>query len=202
LRILQIYTRGQIPVLIDPEAVAIQNLHPTVVIDARMKKQPVELIRSPVKLIIGLGPGFSTGENCHAVNETKRGHRLGRVIWQGSSEPDTGVPDSVGEHRAERVLRSPAEGMLKPFAEICDHLEAGQLICEVGGQPVNAPFRGVLRGLIHPSVSLTPGMKIGDLDPRDDPQYCTLVSDKSLAIAGGVIEAILSRPELRKSLWV
>jgi len=201
LRILQIYTRGQIPVLVDPEAVAIQNLHPTVVIDAQMKKQPVELIRSPVKLIIGLGPGFTVGENCHAVVETKRGHMLGRVIWQGSSEPDTGIPNSVGDHQAERVLRSPAGGTLKLFTEICDHLEEGQLIGEVSGQPVKAPFRGVLRGLIHPSVELAPGMKIGDVDPRDDPRYCTLVSDKSLAIAGGVIEAILSRPELRKSLW-
>jgi len=202
LRILQVYTRGQVPVLVDHEAVAIQNLHPTVVIDARMLKRPAELIRSPVKLIIGLGPGFTVGENCHTVIETKRGHMLGRVIWQGSSEPDTGVPDSVGDYRSERVLRSPAEGVLNPAVVIGDHLEGGQLICDVAGVPVIAPFRGVLRGLIHNSVRLTPGMKIGDVDPRDDPRHCALVSDKSLAIAGGVIEAMLSRPELRKSLWV
>ena len=55
-----------------------------------------------------------------------------------------------------------------------------------------APFDGVLRGLIHPSVDVTPGMKIGDLDPRADPAYCFTVSDKALAIGGGVLEAILA----------
>ena len=35
-------------------------------------------------------------------------------------------------------------------------------------------------------------MKIGDLDPRCDPKYAFMVSDKALAIGGGVLEAILS----------
>jgi len=202
LRILQIYTRNQIPILVDPEATAIASLHPSIVIDARMLKRQAELIPNPVNLIIGLGPGFTVGENCHAVIETNRGHMLGRVIWQGSSEANTGIPDSVGGYHGERVLRAPVEGTLVPFAEIGDHVEEGQLVCEVEGHPVSAPFHGVLRGLIHPSVRVSAGMKIGDLDPRDDPRYCTLVSDKSLAVAGGVIEAILSRSDLRKSLWV
>ena len=62
-----------------------------------------------------------------------------------------------------------------------------------GGVDVSAPFAGVLRGLIHPTVEVTPGMKIGDLDPRADPTYCFTVSDKSLAIGGGVLEAVLSQ---------
>jgi xanthine dehydrogenase accessory factor len=44
-------------------------------------------------------------------------------------------------------------------------------------------------------------MKVGDLDPRGDPSVCTLVSDKSLAIGGAVLEVLLSRPELRISFW-
>ena len=35
-------------------------------------------------------------------------------------------------------------------------------------------------------------MKIGDLDPRAIRAYCNTVSDKSLAIGGGVLEAILA----------
>ncbi len=201
LRILQVFTRGQIPVIIDPPAKAIQALHPTVVVDARMTKHRAELIPTPVKLIIGLGPGFIAGENCHAVIETRRCHMLGRVIWQGGSEPNTGVPDPVDGRSAERVLRAPAEGVLTAFVDIGDHVEPGQTIAEVSGQPVVAPFAGVLRGLIHPGITVKQGMKIGDVDPRDDPRYCTLISDKSLAIAGGVLEAILSRPELRPAFW-
>jgi xanthine dehydrogenase accessory factor len=99
------------------------------------------------------------------------------------------------------VLRAPADGELVTLAEICDHLEEGQLVAEVEGQPVQAPFKGVLRGLLPSGVKVTGGLKIGDVDPRDDVRFCTLVSDKSLAIAGGVLEAILSRSELRPHLW-
>lgn len=201
LRILQVYTKGQIPVLVDPQAEATRTLHPMVVVDGRMKKQPAELIPSQVKLIIGLGPGFTVGENCHVVIETKRGHKLGRVIWQGSSEPYTGIPEAVGVHGVERVLRAPADGAVTAFREIGDHLEEGQTIAEVDGKPVNAPFPGVLRGLIHPDISVCEGQKIGDIDPRDDPSYCSLISDKALAVGGGVLEAILSRAELRPYLW-
>jgi xanthine dehydrogenase accessory factor len=201
LNILQVFTKGQIPVLIDPEAEAIKLLHPAVVVDARMTKRKVELIPIPVKLIIGLGPGFNAGENCHAVVETNRGHMLGRVIWKGEGEPDTGVPEAVGERRADRVLRAPAGGIFEGKAEICDQLQEGQVVAEVDGQPILAPFEGVLRGLIHPGLQVQPGDKVGDVDPRGDPRYCRLVSDKSLAIAGGVLEAILSRPELRQTFW-
>jgi xanthine dehydrogenase accessory factor len=187
--------------LIDPECLSIKHLHPHVVVDARMTKQRAPLIESAVKLIIGLGPGFVAGENCHVVVETNRGHMLGRVIWKGAPEPDTGEPDAVASHRNDRVLRAPTEGELVTHAEICDHLEPGQLVAEVDGQPVQAPFKGVLRGLLHPGVHVTPGLKVGDMDPRDDSRFCTLVSDKSLAIAGGVMEAILSRTELRPHLW-
>jgi len=201
LRVLQVLSKGAVPVLVDPQSQAVQALHPMVVIDARMTKRQAELIRTPVKLIIGLGPGFTAGENCHAAVETNRGHMLGRVLWKGEPEADTGIPDAVSERRAERVLRAPRDGTLEAQAEIGDHIQPGQTIAQVGGQPVSAPFKGVLRGLLFPGVMVASGMKIGDLDPRDDPRYCTLVSDKSLAIAGGVLEAILSRVELRPHLW-
>jgi xanthine dehydrogenase accessory factor len=148
-----------------------------------------------------MGPGFVAGQNCHAVIETHRGHCLGRVIWQGAPETDTGQPDAVVGRSSERVLRAPADGELVALAEIGDHLQAGQAVAQVAGLPVFAPFRGVLRGLIHPGLNVTRGLKIGDVDPRDDPRYCRLVSDKSLAVGGGVLEAILSLPALRPHLW-
>lgn len=200
-QILKVIARGYIPVLVNPDAQAVRTLSPHVVIDARMLKQKVELISTPVKLVIGLGPGFVVGDNCHAVIETMRGHTLGRVIWEGGAEENSGIPEAVGSHGEERVLRAPRDGILEAYAEITDHVEAGQRVAEVEGEPVFAPFSGVLRGLLHPGLAVTKGLKIGDVDPRDDPSYCRLVSDKSLAIGGGVLEAILSRVELRPQLW-
>jgi xanthine dehydrogenase accessory factor len=201
LGVLMTFSKGKIPVLIDPEAKAIALLHPSVIVDARMLKRPVELDPNVVPLIVGLGPGFTAGVNCHAAVETNRGHFMGRVYWQGAPQPDTGVPEGVAGRSAERVLRAPEDGSLQAHAEIGDHLDEGQLAAEVSGAPLVAPFAGVLRGLLHPGAPVTRGMKVGDVDPRDDPRICSLVSDKALAVGGGVLEAILSKVELRRHLW-
>ncbi len=201
LRVLQLLSKGAIPVLVDPEAVSAQSLHPTVIVDARMRKQPPEPLRHTARLFLGLGPGFTAPKDCHLVIETRRGHTLGRVISQGTASPDSGVPEGVLEFRAERVLRAPVAGVLKTFVQIGDHLDESQLIAEVDGSPVTAAFPGALRGLLPDGRTVSAGMKIGDLDPRDDPSLCSLVSDKSLAVGGGVLEAILSRSELRAHFW-
>jgi len=191
------WERGVIPVLVDPDCTILKELNQTsirisVLVDGRMTKGPPYLDLGSASLLIGLGPGFVAGENCHAVIETNRGHYLGRVIWKGSAQPNTGVPERFGNQSRDRVLRSPAEGLFQSHSEICDHLDTGDLIAEVNGQQILAPFKGVLRGLLHSGLYVDNGFKIGDLDPRDDARYCTLVSDKSLAIGGGVLEAILS----------
>ncbi|MBN1147519.1 MAG: EF2563 family selenium-dependent molybdenum hydroxylase system protein [Anaerolineales bacterium] len=200
--------QGNIPVLVDPMADSLFVLRHAltaatrvVLVDARMTKRPPEIGADAADLVIGLGPGFVAGENCHAAVETQRGHHLGRVIWQGAPQSDSGVPDPVVSYGAQRVLRAPADGVFQAHANIGDHFEAGQAVAEVAGQVVVAPFRGVLRGLLHPGLHVWQGLKVGDMDPRDDARYCSLVSDKSLAIGGGVLEAILSRPELRPYLW-
>ena len=200
LKVLQLLAKGRIPVLIDPEAKSAQLLHPMVIVDARMTKLPPEPLRHSARLYIGLGPGFIAGDNCHAVIETNRGHRLGRVIWQGAAQQDTGLP-AVVSGQYMRALRAPAEGKVIGLARIGEHGQEAQAVAEVAGIGVPAPFSGMLRGLIHPECPVTAGMKIGDVDPRDDPAICSLVSEKSLAIGGGVLEAILSRAELRQNLW-
>ena len=196
---------GIIPVLVDPES-SIQGdlnrspLPVSVLVDARMTKGPPYLSPDSAPIVIGLGPGFIAGENCHAVIETNRGHHLGRVIWEGSAMQDTGVPEGFGEQYRDRVLRAPKAGIFKVHTEICDRLNAGDLIAEVNGQQILAPFKGVLRGLLYSGLTVERGFKVGDIDPRDDPSYCKLVSDKSLAIAGGVLEAILSSKHRLQSL--
>ena len=197
LRILNILSKQQIPVLVDPDCSSAKILHASVVVDGRMTKRPPEAIGYSPVLYIGLGPGFSAGENCQAAIETRRSHTLGRVYWSGGPDLDTGQPDG----NTQRVLRAPANGELIGRAEIGQHLETGQVIAEVAGQTVTSPFPGILRGLLHSGLTVTQGLKIGDIDPRDDPRLCQLVSDKALSIGGGVLEAILSRPLLRGQLW-
>lgn len=193
---------GEIPLLIDPDGAQFKTLNPTVVVDARMRKYNINTTQQDAELVIALGPGFTAGLDCHAVIETQRGHTLGRVIWQGTALNDSGTPGIVAGYTAERVLRAPTEGHVLPAAgiEIGSRLQQHQLIATVSGQPITAPFPGVLRGLIHPSVRVWEGLKIGDLDPRGEVENCFTISDKSLGIGGGVLEAILSAPWLREKL--
>ena len=93
------------------------------------------------------------------------------------------------------------DGVLESVRQIGERVSAGELIARVGGEDLEAPFDGVLRGLVHDGSQVRVGMKIGDLDPRGDPIYAQLVSDKSLAIGGAVLEAILTRPEIRRQLY-
>ncbi len=197
LRILGILGKQQVPVLVDPGCISAKLLHPAVIVDGRMTKRPPEPIGYSPSLYIGLGPGFDASVNCQAVIETRRGHTLGRVFWQGSPDPDTGLPD--GDRT--RVLRAPTDGILESNLNIGDLVESGQNIADIAGTVVTAPFAGILRGLIHPGLLVTRGLKIGDIDPRNDPRLCQLVSDKALSIGGGVLEAIISKPEVRSQLW-
>jgi xanthine dehydrogenase accessory factor len=194
---------GDIPVSVDPDASILTDFPIPIVIDARLTKQPPSPLPVDVPLHIGLGPGFHAGRNCHAVIETRRSHTLGRVFWSGTPQPDSGQPE--GDPR--RVLRAPADGILVGYAKIGDFLEENTLIAEVQSKivirksKIVSPFRGVLRGLLHPGLQVTAGLKIGDVDPRNNREACFLVSDKALAIGGGVLEAILSREEIRANLW-
>jgi xanthine dehydrogenase accessory factor len=184
---------GKIPVVVDPAAACRQVLQPAVIVDAIMAKQNTGTQRDDAPQVVALGPGFVAGGDCHAVIETQRGHYLGRVLWQGAAIPNTGTPGElpgVGG-KASRVLRAPVAGHVQPHKAIGDSVAEGALIATVGAAEIRAPFPGILRGLIHPAVHVPAGLKIGDLDPRADRAYCFTVSDKALAIGGGVIEAIL-----------
>lgn len=199
--VLRLLAKHIIPVIIDPMGFSIQSLNPSVIVDARMRKEPPEPLEYGAKLIIGLGPGFVAGQNCNAAIETNRGHLLGRVIWKGAPQIDTGIPESVGNYRENRVLRAPTDGYLRVFADICQLIEEGQVIAEVNGSPIKATFNGVLRGILHDNQPVRENQKIGDLDPRGESLYCSLVSEKALAVGGGVLEAILSREDIRNALW-
>lgn len=192
--------RGAIPILVDPGAATRNELAPAALVDARMTKAVPDLDLSTAPFVVGLGPGFTVGFHAHAVVETHRGPRMGRVYWEGSAEADTGVPDPVAGQDVNRVLRAPADGTFEATAKIGTLVSAGEQLAVVNGSAVAAPFDGALRGLLHAGLEVSEGEKVGDLDPRGDVTVCSLISDKALAVGGGVLEALLARPQIRAQL--
>ena len=183
--------QGVIPVLADPECICREKLKPDVTVDAILAKRNLGTRITDAPIVIGVGPGFTAGQDCHAVVETMRGHTLGRVLYQGGALPNTNVPGLVGGFAGERVLRAPVDGVFEGTKKIRDLVQEGDIVGYVAGVPVHATISGVLRGLIADGVEVKQGMKSGDIDPRGEVSYCDTVSDKANAVAGGVLEAIL-----------
>ncbi len=183
---------GVVTVVVDPVGDAVRGLRPDAVVDARMTKRDPGPPPCPGSPWIGLGPGFRAGSDADRVVETHRGARMGEVLRTGSAAADTGVPGVVAGESVRRLLRSPAAGHLDPGRRIGDLVAENEVVGSVSGEPVRALIAGRLRGLVHPEVELSPGEKVGDVDPRGESVDPALVSDKALAVAGGVLEALLS----------
>ena len=185
--------RGVVPVMPDPEAKIIKILKPEVVVDAIIAKKNLGTSPDEAPLVIGVGPGFTAGVDCRVVIETKRGHNLGRVIRKGSAIPNTGVPGNIGGQTINRLLRASATGIFHPEKEIGDIVKEGDRVANVDGIPVYAMTDGMIRGMLQDGISVTKGLKAGDVDPRGKTVDYMTVSDKATAIGGGVLEAILSK---------
>jgi xanthine dehydrogenase accessory factor len=180
---------GVVPVLVGDQGAALRELQPDVLVDAIVAKRNLGTRITDAPAVIALGPGFVAGRDAHAVVETRRGHTLGRVIWRGEAAPNTGVPGEIGGYSTERLLRAPVPGVFRGALGIGDTVAAGQVVGFVGDDAVRANVSGVLRGLLHDGVEVTAGFKLGDVDPRAERAHCFTVSDKALAVAGGVLEA-------------
>ncbi|MEG2221193.1 MAG: selenium-dependent molybdenum cofactor biosynthesis protein YqeB [Oscillospiraceae bacterium] len=185
-------TAGFLPVLVDPDAACVRDLHPDGLVDAILAKRNLGTRLTDAPIVIGVGPGFTAGVDCHAVVETMRGHSLGRVIRQGSALPNTAVPGLIGGFAGERVLRAPADGLFHQLLDIGAAVKTGDAAGSVDGIPMVCTIGGVLRGILPEGTRVTRGMKSGDVDPRGEVAYCHTVSDKALAVGGGVLEALLA----------
>lgn len=187
---------GKLTMLVDPKGHAIEQLKPMAVIDATIAKRNLGTYRWMAPITIALGPGFEAGLDVDAVIETMRGHDLGRVLYEGTAVPNTGIPGLISGYGKERVLHSPACGRMKGVKKITDTVQKGEMIAEIqngeNAVPVYATMDGLLRGLLRDGYEVCEGFKIGDIDPRvDEYKNCFTISDKARCIAGGVLEALL-----------
>ena len=188
----EVWRKRQIPVFIDPEAKRARDfLKPDVLIDAILAKKNLGTQIKDAPLVIGLGPGFTAGKDVHIVIETNRGHSLGKMILNGTAEPDTGIPGEIGGFSIERVLRTMKKGVFRPQMSIGDKVHRGSVVAVVDDFPVIAQISGLVRGLLREGAEVKKGMKVGDIDPRGERNLCFTVSEKARGIAGGVLEAIL-----------
>jgi len=182
---------GRVAVLVDPEPDALHGISPCLVVDAIMAKRNTGTHRRGNSIVIGLGPGFMAPGEVDAVIETQRGHELGRIIYEGPAQEDSGMPGEIGGRDAQRVLRAPADGSVVNLREIGSIVREGEPVARVGDLAVRAPFHGCLRGLIHDGLFVPKGLKIADVDPRGERKYASTVSDKARAVGRAVLEAAL-----------
>lgn len=194
----QFINEGKLCVLVDPMGESIARLKPLAVIDAILAKKNLGTNRNMAPITLALGPGFTAGEDVDAVIETKRGHNLGRVLWEGAAAPNTGIPGIIGGYGKERVIHCPAKGILRNVKKITDTVSRGEVIAvvetEEGNVSVKATLDGILRGLIRDGYPVHVGFKMADIDPRaEEYENCFTISDKARCIAGGVLEALLQR---------
>lgn len=182
---------GKIPVLVDSNADIAEVYQPDVLIDVILAKRNLGTKVTDAPFVIGVGPGFTAGEDCHCVVETKRGHTLGSVIFRGTAIPNTGVPGNVGGYTIERLLKATGDGVMKPIAQIGDLVNKGDVVAYTGEEPVYAKMTGIVRGMLQPGVVVEKNLKIGDIDARCEFSHCFTISDKARAIGGAALEAVV-----------
>lgn len=192
----KIMENGEPAVLVDPDCKSAWALKPAVMVDGILAKKNLGTCREMAPVTIALGPGFTAGKDVDAVIETKRGHRLGRVILQGCAIPNTGIPGMIGGAAKERVIHAPSAGIVRNVRKITDVVEKGETIAYIetleGKMEVQATISGLLRGLLRDGYPVTKGFKMADIDPRmEEYDNCFTISDKARCIAGGVLEAML-----------
>lgn len=185
------WAHSKIPIIADPHWLMIKKLRPKVVIDAILAKKNLGTFAEDAELVVALGPGFLAGQDAHIVIETNRGHDLGRLIFSGSADKDTGIPGVIDGYSTERVLRAPIAGRFVAKKQIGDRVQPNECVGMVGDQSVRAEIAGVLRGIIRNGSTVHQGLKIGDIDPRGRIEFCHSISDKARAIGGAVLTSIM-----------
>ena len=194
---------GRVPLLVDPEGSSIPLLKPDIVVDAIIAKKNLGTAKEMAPLVIGVGPGFTAGEDVDLVVESMRGHNLARIFTTGSALPNTGIPGNIGGFTKERVLHAEAAGYMKNIRQIGDIVEKGEEIARIYEKmtedgtfsgsyvSVETSISGMIRGLIREGYHFQKGFKIADIDPRESElANCFTISDKARSIGGSVLEAV------------
>lgn len=187
--IYRIINKGFIAVYVDPQVRVLDKLRPLILVDAIMAKKNMGTNKNMAPITIAIGPGFEAGKDVDLVVETNRGPNLGKVIYRGRAQKNTGIPAEVMGYTVERILRSPADGIIKTFYKIGDRVTKEDVLGKVGEVEIVATIDGILRGIIREGLYVKKGLKIGDIDPRGIRKFAFTISDKAKKVGEGVLEA-------------
>ena len=105
------------------------------------------------------------------------------MILSGSADPNTGIPASIGGYSKERAC-GPPFGTFRSIRKIGDQVSRNDLIGDVEGCEVYSQIDGAIRGLIRTGTLVTKGLKIGDIDPRGQMEYCYTISENPGPLPG------------------
>ncbi|WP_088226151.1 selenium-dependent molybdenum cofactor biosynthesis protein YqeB [Desulfosporosinus sp. FKB] len=195
-----VWEDGAIPILIDPELQCLARLKPTFLVDAILAKRNIGTRRDMALLTIGLGPGFTAGDDVDLVIETNRGHDLGRLIYTGPAQPNTGIPGNIAGYTKERVVYSQQAGVFRVKRNIGEKVQAGECLGIIddglSSQEIASSIDGVLRGLLLDGTPVDAAVKVGDIDPRGKNEYCYTISEKARAIGAAVLLGIIESNRL------
>jgi len=194
-QVAEVLQEGYVAVLVDPEGSSIDYFKPFALVDAIIAKKNLGTTKQMAPFTIALGPGFEAGVDVDVVVETKRGHRLGRIIEEGCAIPNTGVPGDIAGFSVERVIHTPEAGVLHVKKTIGDAVALGEEIAVLetadGMLSIKATMPGFLRGMIRDGFQVHKHFKMADIDPRmGELENCFLISDKARCIAGSVLELV------------
>jgi xanthine dehydrogenase accessory factor len=187
------WNQGIIPLIVDPDASILNDLHPDILIDAIMAKKNLHTRINDAKLVIGLGPGFNAGKDVHVVIETNNSEQLGKVITSGTAEKNTGLPVIIGGYGLERVAHAAGEGLFSSNKKIGDIVKKGDLIASIGKTEFHAQIDGVVRAILRNGTRVQKDVKLFEIDPEADIVVCNSIRSRMRSIAGGVLEAILMK---------
>lgn len=181
-----------VPVWTAGWAAALDALCPQVLIDARMikREQNTETRKDHAPLVIGLGPGFTAGQDVHLVIETNHGPNLGRIIKEGAAEPYTGIARVIQGYGLERYVYAPIDGTFLTTREIGARVEADEVLGRICKQELRSRFPGIVRGILKSGTAVRKGQKLVDLDPRGEEIVTRTFTDRALRIAEAILLAI------------
>ena len=183
--------RHALPLYVGPLALALEALRPTVLIDARMRRDaPPEFQSGEAPLVVGLGPGMCAGDSVDVVIETCPGPSLGQTLWQEAAQPHIPLQRPNGAGGEERYAYASCAGVWRTDREIGEWVALGAALGTLDGTTVCAPTAGCLRGLVHDAVAVRAGAKLAAVHPGDWQRKEAGIGYRAAAIAASVLALV------------